>query len=152
MFAKLPLISENGPSPQDFLPQGVVWHPSGFPWFLVSVEVLDHDGLDLYQDQVLMISTYDHLKEVLAQVSKLMRVKYIDYVTPGHMNGSGQWQIERLVEIVDLANDGGWSIPLCKVSDTRVYRELTLVPVSEFRNEQVIYRHGKVRKKKLRSV
>ncbi|WP_440778810.1 hypothetical protein [Pseudomonas syringae] len=146
MYLKLPLIYATRPSHVDFLTAGLVWHPSCFPWFHVSVKVLSRDDRGRHEDQILMVSSYDRLKEIMSQENKLFRIKAISYVTPGDMNGSGQWQIEPLIEIIDLANDGGWSIPRCKVTDKRVYRGFSLEPVPEFWSERVIYRHDKPRR------
>ncbi|PBP66694.1 hypothetical protein SAMN05444062_1075 [Pseudomonas syringae] len=148
MHHRPPLISANRPPPQDFLSQGTVWHPSRFPWFQVNVKVLDQNCPDHFHDQILMVSTYDRLKEILGQESKVFRIRSIDYVTPGYMNGSGQWQFEPLVEITDMSNDGGWSIPRCKVAEKRIYRGLSLEPVPEFWDERVVYRQTTLRKKK----
>ncbi|MEE4892858.1 hypothetical protein V2J79_23520 [Pseudomonas alliivorans] len=148
MHHKPPFIFANRPPPQDFLSQGTVWHPSRFPWFQVSVKVLDQHRLNQFDDQILMVSTYDQLKEILGQESKIFKIRSIDYVTPGYMNGSGQWQFESLIEITDMSNDGGWSIPRCKVADRRIYRGLCLEPVPEFWDERVVYRQATGRKKK----
>ena len=143
MYERPPLFSAHRPSPKDFLKEGLVWHPSLFPWFWVNVKVSDQDRKGRLDDQVLMISTLEGLKEVLGQGSELFTVESIDYVTPGFMNETGRWQIESLVEITELSNDGGWGIPRCKVNDKRVYRELSLEPVPDFWNEQVIFRDKK---------
>jgi hypothetical protein len=130
------------------LPQGFPQGRAGLASVSIPLVLGDRKGFGSgrkrrLDDQVLMISTLEGLKDVLGQESEHFTVESIDYVTPGFMNETGRWQIESLVEITELSNDGGWGIPRCKVNDKRVYRELSLEPVPEFWNEQVIFRDKK---------
>lgn len=136
MHEKLPLFSARQPRPHDFFCEGLVRNAELLPWYHVNVQVLQSETTD---HQVLMIPTLDALKEVLKQEGASFTIESIDYVTPGYMNESGQWMMERMLEITELFNAGGWSIPRCKMKDGRIYRALSLEPQQDWGNEQVLY-------------
>ncbi|WP_110948350.1 hypothetical protein [Pseudomonas bohemica] len=86
-----------------------------------------------------MVPSLEGLKKLLGQQNDSFQIDAIDYVTPGFMNGSGQWKMERLIELSELFNDFGWSIPRCTVDGNRVYRGLHLVQTDEWTIERQVY-------------
>jgi hypothetical protein len=120
----------------DFMCDGIVWHPIDFPWFNVTLCVGEEHRSS---SEVFMISSLDQLKKVLEQQTDSFKVQSIDYVTPGFMNGSGQWRMERLLEISELFNPYGWSIPRCRVDGDRVYKGVRLEPSDEWTIERSVY-------------
>lgn len=137
MFGRSPFFPSNKFQFHDLL-QGVVWNSSLMPWYHVSVRILDQGNVS---EHALVVPTFDELKRVLKRRSANFVVKSIEFVTPGHMNGTTGWRMEPLLEISELFNEGGWSIPRCTVSGSRIYRAMRLEPVSEWGNEQVVFRH-----------
>lgn len=123
----------------DFLREGTVWHSLEFPWFLVTLHVGRKKDATF---EVLMVPSLIELKQIFAQENELFKVKFIEYVTPGFMNESGHWKMERLVRISELFNAFGWSIPRCKVQGQRTYRGLSLELRDEWLTEQIVYSLG----------
>jgi hypothetical protein len=114
----------------------IVWHLARFPWFNVTVRI---GGKKDATQEVFMIPTLIQLKKILTQESDLFRIESIEYVTPGYMNGSGHWKMERLLKISELFNAFGWSIPRCEVKGHRVYRGLSLEITDEWPIERPVY-------------
>lgn len=139
MFDKPPFFSSSRSPIRSLLEQEFVWNSCLTPWFYVSVGILDQGRVS---DRAVMVQTFDAVKKLLKQRSDCFTVTSIHYITPGHMNGSGDWKMERLLEISELFNEGGWSIPRCKVGENRVYRAMRLEPASEWGNEQLVFRSG----------
>lgn len=121
----------------DFLTTGVLWNAQRFPWFLVSVRVRDEGRL---LDEVLMVPTHLHMKDVVRLVSETFHIVAVDYVSPGHVNGSGKWMIEPVMELSELSSLEGLLVPRCKVAADRVYRGHRLEHSGELGNERTIYR------------
>jgi hypothetical protein len=128
-----PFSPEDNLPVHDFLSEGVVWHPLNFPWFNVTVSIEGDAGNSL------MVPSLAQLKLVLAKQTPRVKIQSIEYVTPGCMNGSGHWKMEPVVEVTELFNDFGWSIPRCRVKSDRIYRGIRLEPVDEWKTEHHIY-------------
>lgn len=133
MSRPVPFSPEDNLPVHDFLSDGIVWHPMNFPWFNVTVSIEGDPGNSF------MVPSLAQLKRVLAKQNPRVKVESIEYVTPGCMNGSGHWKMERLVEVTELFNDFGWSIPRCRVTSDRVYRGVSLEPMDEWSIEQAVY-------------
>lgn len=133
MTRRVPFSPEDDLPVHDFLSNGIVWHPLNFPWFNVTVRIEGHSVSSL------MVPSLIQLKKVLARQDPRLRVESIEYVTPGCMNGSGHWKMERLLEVTELFNVFGWSIPRCRVTSQRVYRGTSLEPVDEWEIERHVY-------------
>jgi hypothetical protein len=133
MSRRVPFSPEDNLPVHDFLSEGIVWNPLNFPWFNVTVSIEGDTGNSF------MVPSLDQLKRVLAKQNPRLKVESIDYVTPGCMNGSGHWKMEPLVEVTELFNDFGWSIPRCRVNSDRVYRGISLEPADEWKVERVVY-------------
>gem|GEM_PF-6812226 len=137
MFDRPPFFFSSKLPPKSLLGPGFVWNSCLFPWYHVSVSLIEQGRVSPH---AVMVSTLDELKKLLKQRSDCFTVTSIHYVTPGHMNESGDWKMEPLLEISELFNEEGWSIPRCKVGGNRVYRAMRLEPLSEWRNEQLVFR------------
>jgi len=133
MSRPVPFFPEDNLPVHDFLSEGIVWHPFNFPWFNVTISIEGNPGNSL------MVPSLTQLKTVLSKQNSRVKVESIEYVTPGCMNGTGHWKMEPLVEVTELFNDYGWSIPRCRVKSDRVYRGISLEPVDEWTIEQTVY-------------
>jgi len=120
----------------NLLNSGGAWCPVLLPWFYVSVQIW---RIDHFRYEALIIPTAEGLKRLLDQKNAFLKVDAVDYVTPGDMNESGQWKMELLLEMTDLVNAFGWSIPRCKVEGGRVYRGLALEHEDEWGVERAVY-------------
>jgi hypothetical protein len=129
-------LPADGLSAHDFMTDGVVWHSANFPWFNVSIRT-EGDVINS-----LMVPSLGHLKKILALRVGNLHVDSIEYVTPGFMNGSGQWRMETLIEVTELFNSFGWSITRCRVADNRVYRGIRLEESDEWAIEKRVYSAG----------
>lgn len=114
-----------------------IWNDSPSPWFLISVQVNHGAG---FVDEVLMVPTYIHLKEVTRLVSEQFKIHSVDYVTPGLVNRTGRWKIEPVLELSELTYGDGSRLPRCLVQGNRVYRANRLEHPEEFAVEDLIYR------------
>lgn len=141
MFSRPPFFFSSKLPSQSLLGQGFVWNSCLTPWYHVSVSGFDQGH---FSEHAVMVPTFDELKRLLKQQGDCFKVTCIHYITPGHMNESGDWKMERLVEISELFNEDGWSIPRCKVGGNRVYRAMRLEPVPEWGNEQIVFRSGDI--------
>lgn len=117
----------------DFMSGGVVRHATSFPWYNVTVRIEGNEA------NCFMVPSLSHLKKILAQQSDHLTVEAIEYVTPGYMNGSDHWKMEPLIEVTELFNSYGWSIPRCRVLNDRVYRGISIEPMNEWTVEQHVY-------------
>ena len=65
------------------------------PWFYVTCEI-DY-GNDEILNQMLLITQVKHLVDI--NKSKTIKIKEVDLVTPGQINGEGKWKMSPLSEI-----------------------------------------------------
>jgi hypothetical protein len=72
---------------------------------------------------MLMVSSFEALKDILKVQHESFQVRSIQYVTPGFVNETGQWKMEPLIEASEAINQQGERVPLFKVSD-RTYSHL----------------------------
>lgn len=136
MMSERPTFTKAQIPMHEFLSEEIVRNEFHFPWFNVSVRSGSGKNATV---EVLMIPTLQQLKKVFAQENELFRIESLEYATPGQMNGSEQWRMERVLEISELFNAGGWSIPRCKVEGGRTYRGLSLEPSDEWGDEKVLF-------------
>lgn len=133
MKRSAPLFPADSLPVHDFMTPSIIWHSANFPWFNVTIR-MQNDA-----SNSLMVPSLAQLKQVLAQQGDDLKVESIEYVTPGFMNGSGHWKMEPLIEVTELFNCFGWSIPRCRVHEGRVYRGVTLEPTDEWTLEKPVY-------------
>lgn len=74
-----------------FIEQEAIW-----PWFYI--QVARDDGSEL-SCTMLMIATVPHFEQLLNQRSKRLWLENVQLVTPGYMNGKGEWTMGRLLEL-----------------------------------------------------
>jgi hypothetical protein len=74
-----------------FVEQEAIW-----PWFYI--QVARDDGSEL-SCTMLMIATVPHFEQLLNQRSKRLWLENVQLVTPGYMNGKGEWAMGRLLEL-----------------------------------------------------
>ena len=130
---------DGGEDCPDFLSVGVLWNDRPLPWFLVSMKVRSERH---FLDEVLMVPTYHHLKRVFALADDRFQIQSVDYVSPGHVNQTGKWMIEPVLQLSELTSLEGRRVPRCWVGPARIYRGSRLEYPDELGNEQVIYRNG----------
>jgi hypothetical protein len=97
-----------------FVEQEAIW-----PWFYV--QVARDDGSDV-ACTMLMIATVPHFEQLLQQRSARLWLEQVQLVTPGYMNGKGEWMLGRLLELY-LAEDvrGGELGHVFRVGDDQSY-------------------------------
>ena len=53
---------------------------------------------------MLMVSSFETLKDILKVQHESFQVRSIQYVTPGFVNETGQWKMEPLIEASEAIN------------------------------------------------
>ncbi|MNG20568.1 hypothetical protein D3C84_1048320 [compost metagenome] len=105
------------------------------PWFYLQAEV--REGKE-FVGEMLMVSSFDSLKDILEQQDDSFRVRSIHYVTPGFINKTGQWCMEPLLEASEAINEGGQKIPILTVLG-RSYSQLEISTEMDLTNVQVLF-------------
>lgn len=67
------------------------------PWFCVTVNKGKNGAT---WRTMLLISTEEELESVLRELVVEAQIEAVQVVTPARLNGTGEWQIERLAELV----------------------------------------------------
>jgi len=121
----------------DFLVRPFVRQTVMCPWFYLHAEV--REGKE-FVGEMLMVSSFDSLKDILEQQHDSFRIRSIHYVTPGFVNKTGQWCMEPLLEASEAINQGGQRIPILTVAG-RLYSQLEFGTEIDFTNVKVLFTH-----------
>ena len=121
----------------DFLARPFVRQTVMCPWFYLQVEV--REGKE-FVGEMLMVSSFDSLKDILEQQHDSFRIRTIHYVTPGFVNKTGEWCMEPLLEASEATNKCGQRIPILTVVG-RSYTPLEISNDIDVANVKVLFTH-----------
>jgi hypothetical protein len=121
----------------DFLARPFVRQTVMCPWFYLQAEV--REGKE-FMGEMLMVSSFDSLKDILEQQHDSFQVRSIQYVTPGFVNKTGQWRMEPLLEASEAIGQGGEKIPILTVAG-RTYSHMDISAETDFTNVKVLFTH-----------
>jgi hypothetical protein len=121
----------------DFLARPFVRQTVMCPWFYLQAEV--REGKE-FVGEMLMVSSFDSLKDILEQQHDSFRVQSIQYVTPGFVNKTGQWCMETVLEASEAIDEGGQRIPILTVAG-RSYSQLEISTEIDLTNVKVLFTH-----------
>ena len=79
---------------------------TSFPYFHVSALDLDDDGARL---ATLLVYTVHDLLDLAAAESNGWQIQHVQLVSPGHLNGSGEWRMDALRRIEEAEVSRGTS-------------------------------------------
>ncbi|WP_342246765.1 hypothetical protein [Pseudomonas sp. OTU5201] len=82
-----------------------------YPYFHVSALDLDEEGA---RTTTLLIYTVPDLVDLAAAKANGWKIQQVQLVSPGHMNGTGEWRMEKLkaVEGIELARGTSYAYVL----------------------------------------
>lgn len=121
----------------DFLARPFVRQAVMCPWFYLQAEV--REGKE-FMGEMLMVSSFDSLKDILEQQHDSFQVRSIQYVTPGFVNKTGQWRMEPLLEASEAIGQGGEKIPILTVAG-RTYSHMDISAETDFTSVKVLFTH-----------
>jgi hypothetical protein len=121
----------------DFLARRFVRQTVMCPWFYLQAEV--REGKE-FSSEMLMVSSFDSLKDILEQQHDSFRVRSIQYVTPGFVNKTGQWLMESLLEASEATGQSGEKIPILTVAG-RTYSQMDISTQIDFSSVKVLFTH-----------
>ncbi|AZE49132.1 hypothetical protein C4K04_3460 [Pseudomonas chlororaphis] len=121
----------------DFLARPFVRQTVMCPWFYLQAEV--REGKE-FVGEMLMVSSFDSLKDILEQQHDSFRVRSIQYVTPGVVNKTGHWCMEPLLEASEAVGQSGEKIPILTVAG-RTYSQMDISTEIDFTNVKVLFTH-----------
>jgi hypothetical protein len=107
------------------------------PWFYLQAEV--REGKE-FIGEMLMVSSFDSLKDILEQQHDSFQVRSIQYVTPGFVNKTGQWRMEPLLEASEAIGQSGEKIPILTVAG-RTYSHMEISAEKDFKKVKVLFTH-----------
>ena len=121
----------------DFLARPFVRQTVMYPWFYLHAEV--REGKE-FVGEMLMVSSFDSLKDILEQQHDSFRVRSIQYVTPGFVNKTGHWRMEPLLEASEALGQSGEKIPILTVAG-RTYSQMDISTEIDFTSVKVLFTH-----------
>ncbi|KII37175.1 hypothetical protein NL64_01940 [Pseudomonas fluorescens] len=121
----------------DFLARHFVRQTVMCPWFYLQAEVREGNE---FVGEMLMVSSFDSLKDILEQQHDSFRVRSIQYVTPGFVNKTGQWCMEPLLEASEALGQSGEQIPILTVAG-RTYSQMDISTETDFSSVKVLFTH-----------
>ncbi|MCW8275210.1 hypothetical protein IMF27_05415 [Pseudomonas sp. PCH199] len=119
----------------DFLGRPYMRQTVMIPWFYLEAHV--RYGKE-FVGEMLMVSSFEALKDILKVQHESFRVRSIQYVTPGFVNETGHWKMEPLLEASEAINPQGERVPLFKVSD-RTYTHLGVNTEVNLKSVRVLF-------------
>ena len=119
----------------DFLGRPFMRQTVMIPWFYLEAHV--RYGKE-FVGEMLMVSSFEALKDILKVQHESFRVRSIQYVTPGFVNETGHWKMEPLLEASEAINPQGERVPLFKVSD-RTYTHLGVNTEVNLKSVRVLF-------------
>lgn len=119
----------------DFLGRPFIRQTVMIPWFYLEARV--QHGKE-FVGEMLMVPTFDALKDILQAQHESFRVHSIQYVTPGYVNETGHWKMEPLLEASEATNQQGERVPLFKVSE-RTYSHLGVNTEVNLKSVRVLF-------------
>jgi hypothetical protein len=119
----------------DFLGRPFMRQTVMIPWFYLEAHV--RYGKE-FVGEMLMVSSFEALKDILKVQHESFRVRSIQYVTPGFVNETGHWKMEPLLEASEAINPQGERVPLFKVSD-RIYTHLGVNTEVNLKSVRVLF-------------
>lgn len=97
-----------------FVEQEVAW-----PWFYL--QMVEDDGRDAFQS-MLMVPTLPLLEQIVGAKSDHAWIEQAQLVTPAHINKTGRWMMEPLLEVSAIRNEQGQELGYdCVVEGGRTY-------------------------------
>ena len=90
------------------------------PWYHVVLEECLEGKV---WTRTMMISDVDMLEEILSQQTSAFVVKEIQVVTPGWMNKTGKWEMEKLSGLLVGYDSSGARVCLHNVGDEKAYTD-----------------------------
>ncbi|MNN29726.1 hypothetical protein D3C81_1433430 [compost metagenome] len=122
----------------DFLARPFIRQTVMCPWFYLQAEV--REGKE-FLSEMLMVSSFDSLKDILEQQHDSFRVRSIQYVTPGFVNKTGQWRMEPLLEASEAISQSGEKIPILTVAGS-TYSQMDISTEIDLTNVKVLFTHN----------
>ncbi|MNG13786.1 hypothetical protein D3C85_574910 [compost metagenome] len=122
----------------DFLARPFVRQTLMCPWFYLQAEV--REGKE-FVGEMLMVPSFDSLKDILEQQHDSFRVRSIQYVTPGFVNKTGQWRMEPLLEASEAISQSGEKIPILTVAGS-TYSQMDISTEIDLTNVKVLFTHN----------
>lgn len=84
-----------------------VEYPTTFPWFHVALT--EFDGAE-YRATTFHLYNADDLIELVESTEHQLQIERVLLVSPGHLNGTGSWQMDELLEIAKVGLEGRFSL------------------------------------------
>jgi hypothetical protein len=107
------------------------------PWFYTTIGYVS--GGDSFT-KTLLIPSPPELERLLSEQHDRMWVEEVMLVSPGYMNGSDGWKMERLQELrVDVDDRDGYSNYVHVIEGGNCYIEGTCSDLSRLRTERAIF-------------
>lgn len=106
---------------------------AAFPYFHVTALDVDDDRT---RPTTLLVYTVHDLLDLAAAESQGWRIQSVQLVSPGRMNGTGEWQMEKLREIegIELARGTSYAYLLCSGATYFDHEETKALPRQRWRS------------------
>lgn len=119
------LTFEHAEVPMGALVQGghswrYVEYPTTYPWFHVALTELD--GTEHRSTTFHVYSTAD-LIELAESTAHQLQIERVLLVSPGHLNGSGNWQMDELLEISEVSLENSFSLVYRLLDERALYED-----------------------------
>ncbi len=119
----------------DFLSRPFVHQTVMIPWFYLEAHIRDDQE---FVREMLMVSSLDALKDVIGMQNESFFIYSIQYVTPGYMNGTGQWKMEQILEASEAHNQSGEHITIFQVSE-RTYSQMEVIAEINLKKVKILF-------------
>lgn len=119
----------------DFLSRPFIQQTVMIPWFYLEAHIRDDKE---FVCEMLMVSSFDSLKDIFEMQSESFRIHSIQYVTPGYMNETGQWKMEQILEVSEAFNQNGERVTLFRVPE-RTYSQMTVSTETNLQNVKILF-------------
>ncbi|WP_278378606.1 hypothetical protein [Stutzerimonas kunmingensis] len=96
-----------------------VEYPTTYPWFHVALTEFDGSG---HRSTTFHVYDAADLIELAESTGHQLQIERVLLVSPGHLNGTGSWQMDELLEIAKVGLDDQFSL-VYRLSDERALFE-----------------------------
>lgn len=84
-----------------------VEYPTTYPWFHVALTEFDGSG---HRSTTFHVYDAADLIELAESTEHQLQIERVLLVSPGHLNGTGSWQMDELLEIAKVGLDDQFSL------------------------------------------
>ncbi|ETF06177.1 hypothetical protein ABW53_04965 [Stutzerimonas stutzeri] len=112
-----------------------VEYPTTYPWFHVAL--IEFDGAE-HRSTTFYVYDLTDLIELADSTEHQLQIERVLLVSPGHLNGTGNWQMDELIEIAKVGLEGRSSL-VYRLRDGRVLFEDERARTADASQIQVVF-------------